>query len=95
MNLSVIVFLGISTEQTRFDFKLFAVTGDIQALNLILNFIGHSGYFVCRHCLARGIHKDKKRQYPFDSAFTPRTVKDFLSDSLLATQSGYQRGHRG
>ena len=95
MNLFVIVFLGISTEQTRFDFKLFAITGDIPALNLILNFTGHSGYFACHHCLARGIHKDKKRQYPFDSAVAARTVNDFLSDSLLATQSGYERGHRG
>ena len=72
-----------------------AITGDIPALNLALNFIGHTGYFACHHCLTRGIHKDGKRQYPFDPAVTIRTAKDFLSDSSLAARSGYERGHQG
>ena len=88
-------YIGIDIEQTHFDFKLFAITGDLPALNLALNFIGHNGYFACHHCYVHGVHKENKRQYPYDPSTAVRTSSEFASDSLAALQSDNQRGLLG
>ena len=87
--------LGIYIGSDRFDFKLFAVTGDIPALNLILNFVGHTGYFACHHCLLRGVHRNNKRQFPYDASIAARTPTEFAIDSQIALTSGNERRHLG
>jgi hypothetical protein len=87
--------LGIYIGSDRFDFKLFAVTGDTPALNLILNFVGHTGYFACHHCLLRGVHRNNKRQFPYDASIAARTPTAFAIDSQIALTSGNERGHLG
>ena len=89
------LFLGITTNQTKFAFKLFGITGDIPALNLILNFTGHTGYFACHHCYLRGIHRANKRQFPYDPLIDERTPEEFIADAFIAVTSGNQRGHLG
>ncbi|CAF1545679.1 unnamed protein product [Didymodactylos carnosus] len=55
---------GIQTfNNQRVDIKFLSITGDYPALKLILNFIGHGGYFCCWYCYLRGVHVNNKRQY--------------------------------
>lgn len=89
------LFEGIQIGERKFEFKLFAITGDIPALNLILNFTGHTGYFACHHCFLRGVHQGNKRQYPYDPSARERTPDEFIRDASLAAALGNQHGHLG
>lgn len=72
------------------------MTGDCPALKIALNFINHNGYYPCYFCHIHGVHRNGKRQYPYESNFEARTIEKFSHDATVA--SNYQKnvyGHLG
>jgi hypothetical protein len=43
----------------------------------------------------RGVHRNNKRQFPYDPAIAARTPNEFAIDSQIALTSGNERGHLG
>ncbi|CAF1489595.1 unnamed protein product [Rotaria magnacalcarata] len=82
----------------KMDIFYYGVIADCPALKLILNFIGHGGYFCCWFCFVEGYHNSvcKKRQYLFTKSLTMRSTKSFYVQSLEAEQTGTNvYGHLG
>jgi hypothetical protein len=76
--------------------KLMAITGDSPALKMALNFIGHNGYYPCYFCYIRGIHRNRKRQYPYESSFEKRTGTTFAHHASDACRMNRTiLGHNG
>ncbi|CAF4164439.1 unnamed protein product [Rotaria magnacalcarata] len=57
--------------------------GDCPALRLILNFIGHGGYFCCWYCYLQGEHVHNKRQYKYEERVILRDSMTYLQESKL------------
>ena len=88
--------IGIVINNEVLKLKLLAVTGDLPALKSILNFVAHNGYFACYFCYIRGIHRGRKRQYPYQESIEMRTPHRFAQDSLAASLSKRnEKGHLG
>ncbi|CAF1155535.1 unnamed protein product, partial [Didymodactylos carnosus] len=68
---------------TSFNIKYYGVIGDCPALKLILDFIGHTGYYCCFFCFTQGynIPGRNKRQYPYEKPLNLRDSKTFTSNS--------------
>jgi hypothetical protein len=77
-------------------FKVLALTGDLPALKIALNFIGHNGYHCCFFCYLHGVHREGKRQYPYECPFEMRTVNGFYQDAATASRlNRKEKGHLG
>ena len=61
-------------EHLIYKLKIYSVTGDCPALRMILDFIGHGGYFCCWYCYLRGQHINGKRQYKHEEPMIIRTA---------------------
>lgn len=88
--------VGLVVNNEIVKLKLLAVTGDCPALKIALNFISHNGYYACYFCYIHGVHQGGKRQYPYQSSLTMRTVEGFSNEA--ATASKYEmnvHGHLG
>jgi hypothetical protein len=80
-------FLGIVLDKTSsYTLKILGVTGDCPALRLVLNHIGHGGYYCCWYCYVKGEHINGKRQYKFEKSMMLRRSDVFLHESQLAEQ---------
>ncbi|CAF1468920.1 unnamed protein product, partial [Didymodactylos carnosus] len=83
---------------TSFNIEYYGVIGDCPALKLILNFIGHTGYYCCFFCFTQGynIPGRNKRQYPYEKPLNLRDSKTFTSNSKKAeSDSKNIFGHLG
>ena len=87
--------IGIVINNEVLKLKLLALTGDLPALKSILNFVAHNGYFACYFCYIRGIHRGRKRQYPYQESIEIRTPHRFAQGSLAASLSKRNEGHLG
>ncbi|CAF1324659.1 unnamed protein product [Rotaria sordida] len=87
---------SISVNNEILKLKILAVTGDCPALKYILNIVAHNGYYSCFFCYIKGIHRNKKRQYPYQQSRHMRTAHRFAQDSLIASRSKCnEKGHLG
>lgn len=76
--------------------KVLGITGDSPALKIILNFVGHNGYWCCYFCYLHGIHQEGKRQYPYECPFKMRTPDSFTQDATTAFRlKRKEKGHIG
>ncbi|CAF1134088.1 unnamed protein product [Adineta steineri] len=77
----------------------YGVVGDCPALKIILEIIGHNGYFSCFYCYIKGIHiggRGGKRQYYFANNIQLRDQKHYLLESLEAAKTSSNiYGHLG
>ncbi|CAF2156524.1 unnamed protein product [Rotaria magnacalcarata] len=65
-------------------------------MKLVLNHIGHNGYYSCWYCKVSGIHTLNKRQYHFEEVPIMRTVDTYMSESAEAEKTGENiHGHLG
>ena len=67
-------------------------------MKLMLNMIGHTGYFCCFLCRLRGVHSQeaRKRQYPYTIPIDYRTTESFEKDSREAQRNKENvMGHLG
>lgn len=88
-------FLGIHVSNINHKLIIFGVTGDCPALSLIINFINHNGYFSCWFCYTKGEHRNRRRQYCYNS-IELRTKQDFRKLSAKAEHDQLTiLGHRG
>ncbi|CAM4829295.1 unnamed protein product [Rotaria magnacalcarata] len=72
------------------------VIADCPAMKLVLNHIGHNGYYSCWYCKVSGIHTLNKRQYHFEEVPIMRTVDTYMSESAEAEKTGENiHGHLG
>ncbi|CAM4864583.1 unnamed protein product [Rotaria socialis] len=72
------------------------VIADCPAMKLVLNHIGHNGYYSCWYCKVSGIHTLNKRQYHFEEVPIMRTVDTYMSESTEAEKAGENiHGHLG
>ncbi|CAF1434703.1 unnamed protein product [Rotaria sordida] len=74
----------VINEKLNYKLKIYAITGDCPALKLILDFIGHGGYFCCWFCYIRGEHIAGKRQYKFELPMIIRDPAAYEEESYLA-----------
>ncbi|CAF1231313.1 unnamed protein product [Didymodactylos carnosus] len=80
----------------NYKLKFFGVTGDCPAIKLILDFVGHGGYWCCWICYLKGIHVDNKRQYHCELPIKHRHSEKYLQESIQAVQENRDIfGHRG
>ena len=85
----------IRNEQQWFLYFI-GVIADCPTMKLVLNHIGHNGYFSCSFCKIEGIHMDNKRQYHFEEALCMRMVGSYLYQSRKADTTGkHVKGHLG
>ena len=76
--------------------KIFGITGDCPALKLVLNFVGHGGYWCCWLCYLKGVHDGGKRQYRCELPIEYRTSSLFMKKSLQAERENRPvLGHYG
>ena len=88
--------IGITINDQIIKLKILAVTGDCPALKIALNFIAHNGYHCCYFCYIRGIHRNGKRQYPFESDNAIRKPQHFAQDAAIASEfKCNEKGHLG
>jgi hypothetical protein len=77
----------------------YAVIGDCPALKIILEFIGHTGYFCCFFCYTRGVHvggRGGKRQYYCEARTIAREPITYELESKRAFMtSSNVYGHLG
>ncbi|CAF1092675.1 unnamed protein product, partial [Didymodactylos carnosus] len=79
-----------------YDIKFYGIIGDCPALKLILNFIGHTGYYCCFLCYIRGTHIMNKRQYFFQQPLMLRGTTSYLEESRKAERNRTNEfGHLG
>lgn len=81
-----------------FHIILYGVIGDCPALKLVLNMVGHTGYFCCFYCLVKGFHSQeaRKRQYPYSPTTKQRTDVSFREDGGRAAETHRNvSGHLG
>ncbi|CAF0895228.1 unnamed protein product [Didymodactylos carnosus] len=64
--------------------KFYEIIGDCPALKLILNFIGHTGYYCCSLCYIHGIQSMNKRQYLYLQPLILRGTTSYLEESRKA-----------
>ncbi|CAF1527222.1 unnamed protein product [Rotaria magnacalcarata] len=90
--------LQINTSTTPFRLILYGIIGDCPAMKLILNMVGHTGYYCCFYCFIKGIHSKeaRKRQYPYSSQTQQRTTNSFITNGKLAEENNSNVfGHLG
>ncbi|CAM4870437.1 unnamed protein product [Rotaria socialis] len=90
--------LQINTPTTPFRLILYGIIGDCPAMKLILNMVGHTGYYCCFYCFIKGIHSKeaRKRQYPYSSQTQQRTTNSFITNGKLAEENNSNVfGHLG
>ncbi|CAF3844015.1 unnamed protein product [Rotaria sordida] len=68
----------------NYKLKIYAITSDCPVLRLILDFIGHGGYFCCWFCYIRGKHISGKRQYKFELPMIMHDAAVYEEESYLA-----------
>ena len=77
----------------------YGVIGDCPALKIILEFIGHTGYYSCFYCYLKGVHvggRGGKRQYYCDVRTKPRKPITYeLESTRAATTASNIYGHLG
>lgn len=84
----MIFVLGIHIDNVpaKLNVYYYGVIADCPALRLILNFIGHGGYYCCFYCYIRGQHDQrcKKRQYIYSNTICLRNATSFNTHSQSA-----------
>lgn len=88
----------INAPPTSFQLLLYGIIADCPAMKMILNMVGHTGYYCCFLCFIRGIHSKeaRKRQYPYCLQIQQRTKDTFLIDGENAEKTSCNIfGHRG
>ncbi len=72
------------------------MTGDCPAIRLVLDFIGHGGYFCCWICYLSGVHVGNKRQYFCKLPIKYRNAEEYLKESIQSLKEDRDiNGHRG
>ena len=69
--------------------RFMSLVGDCPALKLVLNFIGHQGYYCCFFCRIRGEHIQHlhKRQYVYQDQWDLRDSKSFAEQAVEASRT--------
>jgi hypothetical protein len=93
-------FQEFQLEHPKQSFRVvvYGCIGDCPALKLLLNMIGHTGYFCCFYCHLKGVHnaEARKRQYPFQLPIDYRTTRSFQENGREAETKGQNvLGHLG
>lgn len=77
----------------------YGIIGDCPALKIILEFIGHTGYYCCFYCYVHGIHiggRGGKRQYYHENNIRLREMQTYELESIRAAEtSSNVYGHLG
>jgi hypothetical protein len=77
----------------------YGIIGDCPALKIILEFIGHTGYYCCFFCYIKGVHvggRGGKRQYYCDVRLKLRNIIDYeLESTRAAVSASNVYGHLG
>ncbi|CAF1229501.1 unnamed protein product, partial [Didymodactylos carnosus] len=80
----------------NYKLTFFGVTGDCPAIKVILDFVGHGGYWCCWICYLKDIHVDNKRQYRCELPIKHRHSEKYLQGSIQPVQENRDIfGHRG
>ncbi|CAM4744206.1 unnamed protein product [Rotaria magnacalcarata] len=90
--------ITIENQFTTFNVLYYGVIGDCPALRLILNFIGHGGYYCCFYCYTKGHHVQecRKRQYSYTEMLNIRDPQSFGRNAEVAEARGLNvYGHIG
>jgi hypothetical protein len=67
-------------------------------MKMMLNMVGHTGYYCCFFCDIRGVHSKEahKRQYPYSLKTQQRTIDSFIIDGQNAEKNEVKVcGHYG
>ncbi|CAF3352287.1 unnamed protein product [Rotaria sp. Silwood2] len=90
------VQVGVVVNGDVVKLKVLAITGDLPALKIALNFVAHNGYYCCYFCYLRGVHQEGKRQYSYKCPLEIRTADSFARDSTTASRfKRNEKGHLG
>ncbi|CAF1524702.1 unnamed protein product, partial [Didymodactylos carnosus] len=75
--------IEVSTN-VNYTIRFFGITGDCPALQKILSFINHNGYYCCWLCFIRGEHINRKRQYFYQLPIEYRTPESYQKQGETA-----------
>ncbi|CAF4217185.1 unnamed protein product [Rotaria magnacalcarata] len=69
----------INSPPTSFQLILYGIIADWPAMKMILNMVGHTGYYCCFFCYIKEVHSKEahKRQYPYCLQIQQRTQGTF------------------
>lgn len=98
MSIVLLSRLGIEVNGDVYQVRFLSIVGDCPALKLVLNFIGHQGYYCCFFCRIRGEHIPHlhKRQYFYQDDWELRDSKSFAEQAIAASSTGTNvNGHLG
>ena len=71
--------LGLSYQGNRYDIRLRCWICDAPARSLLKCIKGHTGYFACERCKAKGVYIEKKVTYPARLVYESRTDNGFAA----------------